>query len=187
MTDRQVRLVAAALSVAAAAGCSDTGSHATPTTPPEPPATHQIRVTSSAVAEGTALPDEYTCAGTGETLPLSWTTPPEIARFALVVDDPDAPGGVFTHWIVIDIPATTTAVAEGGFPEGGTALLNSSDRPDYFAPCPPPGSGTHHYRFTVYALPNRLSLPPQSPLAQSLTAIEGSAVAQGTLTATYRR
>ncbi|MFI5775511.1 YbhB/YbcL family Raf kinase inhibitor-like protein [Nocardia sp. NPDC051570] len=191
MSVPRVRLVTAAVvMLIAAAGCADSGStpsRATTSGAAEPPATHQIRVTSSAVADGARLADEYTCVNAGQTLPLSWTTPPETARFALIVDDPDAPGGLFTHWVVIDIPATTTDIPEGGAPDGGTVLRNSTDRIAYYAPCPPPGTGVHHYRFTVYALSHRVSLPPETPPDRARITIEQNAIAQGALTATYGR
>ncbi|MCM6775233.1 YbhB/YbcL family Raf kinase inhibitor-like protein [Nocardia sp. CDC159] len=191
MSSRRVRLVAAAvLTLAATAGCSDSGStppSTTTTTAADPPATHQIRVTSSAVVDGAALPDEYTCAKGGRVLPLSWTTPPETARFALIVDDPDAADGGFTHWVIIDIPATITEISGSGTLVDGTVLTNSAGRADYAVPCPPPDTGIHHYRFTVHALPNRLSLPWETPPDQARTSIEQASIAQGSLTATYSR
>ncbi|MFF0488490.1 YbhB/YbcL family Raf kinase inhibitor-like protein [Nocardia sp. NPDC003482] len=151
------------------------------------PPGRRISVTSTAFTEGARLPDEYTCAGKSEVPPLDWTVPPDTATFALIVDDPDAPDGVFTHWVVTDLPITTTAVGPDHPLTTGTVLPNSTDRPDYAAPCPPPGTGPHHYRFTVYALPHPLSLAPQTNSDQARIAVEQTATAQGRITATYAR
>ena len=75
---------------------------------------------------------------------------------ALVVDDPDAPSGTFTHWVVLDIPSTTTSSSEGGVPAGGVQATTSAGEAAYAGPCPP--SGTHHYRFTLVALDAKTGL-----------------------------
>jgi Raf kinase inhibitor-like YbhB/YbcL family protein len=100
----------------------------------------------------------------------------------MVVDDPDAPGGTFTHWIVVDIASTTKSIAAGKSP-GGIQVRNSGGDEEYQAPCPP--SGTHHYRFTVYALSHRLELDPSTDMQQALTAINRAATAQGRLTGLF--
>lgn len=111
-------------------------------------------LTSSAFAEGETIPRRYTCEGDDTSPPLEWTdAPPETLSFALVMDDPDAPRGTFTHWLVYDIPRDVTALDEG-LPHGeaGRMLTNDFGRPAYGGPCPPKGHGTHHYRFTLHAL-----------------------------------
>ncbi|MBF6328211.1 YbhB/YbcL family Raf kinase inhibitor-like protein [Nocardia transvalensis] len=192
MTAKRIRLASVAASALALAACAERGTSATETATTAPsqtstPPTHEIRVTSSAFSDGSTIPTEYTCTGTNEPPPLLWTTPPETARMALIVDDPDAPNGPFTHWVVIDIPATTTSVEQGQTPAPGTVLRNSAGRTDYVAPCPPPGTGVHHYRFTMYALPNRLSLSPDTPPDRARAAIEQAAIAEGRLVGTYSR
>jgi len=142
-----------------------------------------IPVASSAFADGAPIPALYTCRGDDVSPQLSWTGVPEgTAEIALVVDDPDAPRGTFTHWVLFGLAPTTTDLAEGAatsLPAGGKQAKNSAGRASYMGPCPP--SGTHHYRFTVYALGGPLGLDDGAGLAEALTAIEKRAVAQGRL------
>ena len=111
--------------------------------------------------------------------------PADAAEVALVVDDPDAPSGTFTHWVVVDIPTSTTSSAEDGVPEGGIETTTSAGSPAYAGPCPP--SGTHHYRFTVVALDADTGLAEGASLDEALAAVDDHAVASGTLTGTYSR
>jgi Raf kinase inhibitor-like YbhB/YbcL family protein len=102
---------------------------------------------------------------------------------ALVVDDPDAPGGTYTHWVVTDIPPGTRGV-EAGRPPPGVVGRNSAGHAAWAPPCPPAGTGTHHYRFTVYALPRPLRLPAGTAPDDAVRAIRGAARASGRLTGT---
>lgn len=104
---------------------------------------------------------------------------------ALVVDDPDAVGGLYIHRVVSDIPPTTTMSAEGAAPAGGRVSQNSGGNRAYLGPCPPRGTGVHHYRFTVYALPKRLGLSDATPARQAADAIAKAAIAQGRLVGTF--
>ena len=105
---------------------------------------------SSAFANGETIPLRFTCDGDDLAPPLAWTEPPEGTRsFALVMDDPDAPRGTFTHWLVYDIPGASTELRE---PSDGKALPNDFGRAAYGGPCPPPGHGAHRYVFTLHAL-----------------------------------
>src|SRR5262249_14022917 len=120
--------------------------------PAEPAASapSTIAVTSPAFAAGAPIPVEFSCRGANTSPPLSWPgVPGRAAALALVVDDPDAPHGTYRHWVVVDIPPGATS-APAGQPPGGRQLPNSAGHARYDGPCPP--SGTHHYRFTVYAL-----------------------------------
>jgi Raf kinase inhibitor-like YbhB/YbcL family protein len=165
-----------------AAGCG-----ADPTSSPadaDAPAT--ITVTSTAFEEGGAIPQKYSCDGDEVSPPLAWSgVPGDAAALALVVDDPDAPSGTFTHWVVLDIPVGTTSSDEGGVPEGGVQAESSAGEATYAGPCPP--SGTHHYRFTVVALDADTGLADGAPLDEALAAVDAHAVARGTLTGTYER
>ncbi|MGZ0147496.1 YbhB/YbcL family Raf kinase inhibitor-like protein [Kribbella sp. WER1] len=144
-----------------------------------------MTVTSTAFRDGGAIPRRYTCDGAGTSPPLAWTgTPADAKALAIVVDDPDAPNGTFTHWVVLDLAPDTTSLTEGAAPAGKQAD-NSAGKPSYFGPCPP--SGTHHYRFTVYALSKATNLPAGTKLADALKAIDSNAIARGRLTATYKR
>jgi Raf kinase inhibitor-like YbhB/YbcL family protein len=107
-------------------------------------------LTSSAFEDGETIPREFTCDGTDAAPPLAWSGAPEGTRsYALIMEDPDAPRGIFTHWLLYDIPATTTDLREQA---DGTALPNSFGRAAYGGPCPPPGHGPHRYVFTLYAI-----------------------------------
>lgn len=149
------------------------------------PAKSSITVTSSAIKADEPIPSEYTCDGAEKTPPLSWSNiPPEAKSIAIMVDDPDAPKGTFTHWIVTNIPPSDTSLSEAGsLPQGATAAKNDKGSAGYAGPCPP--SGTHHYHFRVYALDKTISKPANR--AAFLKAIDGHVLAQGELVATYER
>jgi Raf kinase inhibitor-like YbhB/YbcL family protein len=107
-------------------------------------------LTSPAFVDGNAIPMAYTCDGNDTPPPLLIRDPPAGAKsFAVIMDDPDAPGGLFTHWMAYDFPADdgnelkTTA---------GKTLRNDFGRPGYGGPCPPHGHGAHRYHITVFAL-----------------------------------
>jgi Raf kinase inhibitor-like YbhB/YbcL family protein len=111
--------------------------------------------------------------------------PAGAVSIALVMDDPDAPGGTFTHWVVFNLPPTATGIAGGRLPSGAAQARNSGGHTAYLGPCPP--SGTHHYRFTVYAERRRLSLPRGAALRDVLNAIKTNAIASGQLTGLFSR
>ena len=161
------------------------GGRSTPA-PPAPSAARSLVVTSTAFAEGAAIPAEFTCTGGGRRPPLAWSGDLHGATaLAIVVDDPDAPGGDYYHWVVVDLPAGTAGLGEGA-PPGGREIGNSGGAASWTPPCPP--SGTHHYRFTVYGLSAATGLPADASLDDALSAIQRTAVAQGRLVglATHR-
>ena len=153
-----------------------------------------MKVQSTAFAEGAAIPKLYTCDGRDITPPLAWSEPPPGSKqLALVCDDPDAPVGVFTHWVLYGLPATTRSLPENlpkdalvKNPAGAQQGTNDFNRVGYGGPCPPKGK-PHRYRFTVYALGTELKLPPRATKADLLKAMTGQILDQGTLTGTYRR
>jgi Raf kinase inhibitor-like YbhB/YbcL family protein len=154
--------------------------------PPDPPQSVPvvISVSSPAFGDGQHIPRAYTCDGAGVSPSLTWSgLPPDTRSVALVVDDPDAPGGTFVHWLVDDIAPTVTGVGRGEVPAGGAQITNSSDAESYFGPCPP--SGTHHYRFTVYALPRGTQLPADASMDDTLSVIYDHAIASGRLVGLY--
>jgi Raf kinase inhibitor-like YbhB/YbcL family protein len=164
------------------AGCGDNQSSASA----DGGAPVKIEVTSTAFAEGEPIPERYTCDGDEVAPPLAWSgVPSDAAGLAIVVDDPDAPSGTFTHWVVLDIPVATSFSEEGGVPEGGVQATTSAGSAAYAGPCPP--SGTHHYRFTVVALDAETGLAEGAPLDEALAAVDAHWVANGTLTGTYSR
>ena len=122
-----------------------------------------LSLTSPAFDQGATIPKEYSCEGRDRSPPLTWSGAPEGTRsFALVCDDPDAPGGTFHHWAVWDIPAAWSQLDEGHGPEslsdGLKQAENDFGKPGYGGPCPPEGHGTHHYHFRLMALSEE-SLP----------------------------
>jgi Raf kinase inhibitor-like YbhB/YbcL family protein len=145
-----------------------------------------ITVTSTAFDDGGVIPERFSCDGAEDSPPLAWSgIPDDAAAVALVVDDPDAPSGTFTHWVVLDIPVTTTTSDQGAVPRGGIEASSSSGDAAYVGPCPP--SGTHRYRFTVVALDDETGLAAGAGLADALAAVDEHALARGTLTGTYAR
>ena len=146
---------------------------------------------SAAFAPGDEIPKEYTCDGSDISPPLSWAgVPGGAASLVLVVSDPDAPGGTFGHWGVYDIPASSPGLAAGYTARAPAAALhqvtNGFGAAGYGGPCPPPGSGIHHYRFELIAI-NRPRLEP-APGAGPLDLARAAApyaVERAQLTGTY--
>jgi Raf kinase inhibitor-like YbhB/YbcL family protein len=175
-----VRLIVGIVAALATVGCSGGGERADP--PTAGPSV--IVVKSSAFADGQPIPQKYTCDGADLSPPLAWTgVPSDAAALALVVDDPDAPGGTFVHWVVANINPASKGVPEGGAPDAGLQVVNSSGNASYSAPCPP--SGTHHYRLTVYALGSPVDVAADTDLDTVFSAIDATSLGQGTLTGTY--
>lgn len=118
-----------------------------------------MELTSSAFSHNESIPRKHTCQGEDISPPLTITNVPQGAEsLALIVEDPDAPGRTFDHWILYDIPAGTDTLAEGDAP--GTPGRNDFGNNGYGGPCPP--SGTHRYFFKIFALDKRLDLPAGS-------------------------
>lgn len=151
-----------------------------------------LTVSSSAFKEGDRIPAKYTCQGQDVSPPLAWGEPPAGTQsFALIVDDPDAPGGVFTHWVLFNIPPDSRNLPEAVPTQAelaSGALQGKTDfgRTGYGGPCPPPGR-PHRYQFTLYALDQPLGLEGGASKKQLLSAMEGHILAQGQLTGTYQR
>ncbi|MGE5292963.1 MAG: YbhB/YbcL family Raf kinase inhibitor-like protein [Micromonosporaceae bacterium] len=158
-------------------------STAAPSTSPAPtPA--EIKVSSPAFAAGGTIPATFSCNGSNTPPPLAWSGLPAGTKgVALVMDDPDAPSGTYTHWVVLDMPATSRGIVGGRIPAGAVVASNSGGQAAYIGPCPP--SGTHHYRFTIYAEKTRLGLPTGAALQQALGAIKANAIASGRLTGLF--
>lgn len=146
-----------------------------------------IAVTSSAFAEGRPIPKRFTCDDANVAPPLAWSgTPRDSAELALVVDDPDAPGGTYVHWVLFHLDPGLPGLQEGQVPQGARQARNSSGEVGYTGPCPP-GGPAHHYRFTLYALSERLDLPDRAKLQETLQDIARAATARGRLTGTFAR
>ena len=147
----------------------------------------RIVVTSPAFAAGTAIPQRFTCAGENRSPPLAWSgVAAGTAEVALVVDDPDAPGGTYVHWVVTGLDPARPRLAEGTVPPGARQLPNSGGSAAYTGPCPP-GGPAHHYRFTVYALERSPEVAGDADPEAAVQAIEAAATARGRLVATFGR
>ena len=145
----------------------------------------KMKITSFAFQEGGNIPSKFTCDGSDISPPLQITgVPSEAKSLVLIADDPDAPSGLFTHWLIWNIPPQTNSISEGSAPKGvhGT---NDFGKPDYKGPCPPPG--THRYSFKIYALDRELDLRGGAKRSQLDAAMKGHVVAQGVLVGRYAR
>jgi Raf kinase inhibitor-like YbhB/YbcL family protein len=144
----------------------------------------KLSVESSTFENNQLIPTKYTCDGDDISPPLTIEGVPEGTKtLALIVDDPDCPTGTWDHWIVWNIPATTSKIAENTAP--GTEGLNDFRKRVYGGPCPP--SGTHRYFFKVYALDVKLDLSPTSRKRDVEKAMQGHVLAEGELVGLYRR
>jgi Raf kinase inhibitor-like YbhB/YbcL family protein len=147
----------------------------------------RITVSSTAFADGAAIPQRFTCTGENVSPPLRWSGVPEgTAGVALVVDDPDAPRGTFVHWVVVGLDPGTDGLAEGAVPAGARQLPNSAGDAAWAGPCPP-GGPAHHYRFTVYALAHEPEVAGNADPAAAVEAIEAAASVRGRLVGTFSR
>lgn len=150
-----------------------------------------LQVMSPAFADDQQIPAKYTCDGSNMSPPLKWTgIPADAGALALIVGDPDAPSGLFTHWLVYDLPVRTTELPEGvpALPmlDGkGRQGVNDFGAVGYGGPCPP--NGSHRYVFTLYALDAPLDLAPGADTRDVRNALDAHIVAEGSLTGRYIR
>jgi Raf kinase inhibitor-like YbhB/YbcL family protein len=155
-----------------------------------PPA--QITVTSPDFRDGGDIPAQFTCDGEDISPQIEWSElPAGTQAVALITDDPDAPRGIFTHWVIYNLPPDLRSVprdiADGDRLASG-AMQGENDFGDtgYGGPCPPQGSA-HEYRFLVFALSAPVALEPGASAEELLEAMQGLVVAQGQLTGMYAR
>jgi Raf kinase inhibitor-like YbhB/YbcL family protein len=150
-----------------------------------------VTISSTAFSNGSLIPSQYTCDGANISPPLQWSgLPPSTKALALIVDDPDAPAKTWVHWVLYDLPASTSGLSEDIKPQerlsgGGKQGTNDFKKIGYGGPCPP--SGTHRYFFKLYVLDTETSLNPGATKDELLKAIEGHVVAQGELVGKYKR
>ncbi len=152
-----------------------------------------LTIASDAFEEGKPIPRKFTCDGADRSPPLHWDGVPEGTNaLALVVDDPDAPSGTWTHWLLFNMPPATRALGEGvptsaTLGDGSRQGTNDFGKLGYGGPCPPPGA-THRYRFKLYALPGPIELEPGAKRDAVLQAIgRRKIVAEGELAGSYGR
>ena len=145
-----------------------------------------MKISSSAFEHNTSIPSQYTCDGQDVSPPLGIRDIPENTQsLALIVDDPDAPGGTFVHWVVWNIPFDVTAIAENTVPAQAVQGKSDFGREDYGGPCPP--SGSHRYFFRLYALDTKLDLPQGSDKTDVEQAMEGHILDKAELIGLYQR
>ena len=153
--------------------------------------TMDLKVKSAAFENGAMIPGKYTCDGADISPPLSWTSPGgNIASYAVICDDPDAPMGTWVHWVIFNIPSEILELPEDvpvkpALENGAVQGINDSKKNGYGGPCPP--GGTHRYYFKVYALDTVLSLDAGATKKALLEAIEEHIIAQGQLMGKYKR
>jgi Raf kinase inhibitor-like YbhB/YbcL family protein len=146
---------------------------------------------SPAFAPGEPIPAQFSCDGENISPPLEWGDAPSgTASFALIADDPDAPGGTWVHWVLFNLPPDQHSLpagipTEGVLAGGGLQGANSAGRLGYTGPCPP--SGIHRYFFKLYALDTELALTAGASKAELLGAMEGHVLAQAEIIGTYAR
>lgn len=145
-----------------------------------------MKLSSTAFAEGDAIPRKYTCDGDNVSPALSWQGAPQATKsLVLIMDDPDAPSGTFVHWILFDIPPAFSLLREG-VRGVGMPGANSYRKVGYNGPCPPPGPA-HRYFFKVYALDQLLRLRPGVIKAELEGAMQGHILDSGQLMGRYGR
>jgi len=165
------------------------------TVTPEPTseADMTFKLTSDAFISGQSIPAKYTCVSKNISPALMWTDPPTGTQsFALIVDDPDAPGQTWVHWVLYNIKPDVRAFQEdlpikgkNADPDAVFVGKNSSGSIAYQGPCPP--SGTHRYYFKLYALDSQISLLPGATKDQILKEMDGHILAQTELMGTFSK
>jgi Raf kinase inhibitor-like YbhB/YbcL family protein len=188
---RRTLLLLAALTLLGA-GCSDDGRTLAPIGPGQTTTTTSVppsigagepdvfSLRSGAFDDGAVIPERFTCTGEDISPSIGWTaTPPDAVELAIVVRDRQADG--FVHWIVTGIDPTVTGFGDSGVPEGAVEQVNSTGAIGWLGPCPPEGSGTHLYDFTLHALARPVDIDPALPAVDAAAQIESFSTAEATL------
>jgi hypothetical protein len=152
-----------------------------------------MQLTSSSFQQGEMIPGQYTCKGKNISPSLSWSGIPEGAKsLALILEDPDAPKGTLTHWIVYNIDPGMAGLPENlpknSQENGANGLMqgqNDFKKTGYSGPCPPKGSAPHHYYFKLFALDTALNLPPAAGKTDVRNALQAHILAEGDLMGLY--
>ncbi len=151
-----------------------------------------VTLKAAAFDNGAEIPRRYTCAGADISPALNWNgVPPSARSLALITDDPDAPRGTWTHWLMWDIPAHLTTLAEGvcqdeTLANGARQGKNDFGRIGYGGPCPPPGK-PHRYFFKLYALDTTLDLKPGAARKELERAMKGHILTEAQWMGTFKR
>jgi Raf kinase inhibitor-like YbhB/YbcL family protein len=145
-----------------------------------------IQITSPAFQNNGLIPRQYTCDGKDINPPLMIADCPQGTKsLALICDDPDAPVGIWVHWVVWNIDPSVKEIKENAVPQGAVQGINDFRKHSYGGPCPP--SGTHRYFFKVYALDTMFAISPNSTKADLEKAMKGHILAEGRLVGLYKR
>ncbi|MHB8382183.1 MAG: YbhB/YbcL family Raf kinase inhibitor-like protein [Candidatus Binataceae bacterium] len=147
-------------------------------------------IASPAFTDGAAIAPEFSCDGTGGSPPLAWSAPPAGTKsFALIMADPDAPSGVFFHWVIYNLLAATRGLPAGvakseTLADGGEQGINSFHQIGYNGPCPPRGKA-HHYHLKLYALDSMLDLKPGADVNAVESAMTGHVLASAEMVGVF--
>jgi Raf kinase inhibitor-like YbhB/YbcL family protein len=188
-----IRVIVGAVLIAILTGCRTAGGEPLPApsiTSLEAPMAFSLQ--SSAFAPGAAIPRQNTCDGADQSPPLVWSgTPAGAQSLALIVEDPDAPGGTFIHWVIFNLPPAPSELPAGvskttDLTSGARQGRNDFRRVGYGGPCPPRGPA-HHYHFLLFALDQLLNVTPGASAAELRAAMQGHVLAQTELIGTYGR
>lgn len=148
--------------------------------------TGKLQIISQVFRDGGKIPPQYTCKGQNVSPPLNISGVPKAAQsLVLIMHDPDAVGSDYTHWVVYDMPASTSVIAANSVPMGALQGKNSADKPAYTGPCPPAGTGTHRYQLELYALDKTLGLGNGASRGQVESSIKGHILDQTLLTGLF--
>jgi Raf kinase inhibitor-like YbhB/YbcL family protein len=152
----------------------------------------KMTITSTAFHNDSTIPQKFTCQGEDISPELAWSgAPAETQSFALLCEDPDAPGGTYIHWVIYNIPTTERGLAENfpkrdKLPNGTRQGINDFKQMGYGGPCPPPGKA-HRYYFKLYALDAMINIPGEATRDQLLNAMHGHILAEGETIGMYQK
>ncbi|MFE2417598.1 YbhB/YbcL family Raf kinase inhibitor-like protein [Streptomyces hokutonensis] len=181
----RIVIVAVAAVLGSVAGCGGGGGGPSA---PTPSASQRIAVTSTAFTENGTVPRRYTCDGEDVSPPLAFAgVPAAAAELVVVLEDPMAPHGTFTHWLMWGVPPQVTRLAAGESPQDAVQSRNDFKKTGYGGPCPPKGAAPHRYVLSVYAADRKLSLAADASPDDVRGALTGHTLASGTLTGRYGR
>jgi len=142
----------------------------------------KLEIISPVFRNDCPIPPQYTCRGQNVNPPINiFNVPKGTESLTLIMHDPDAVSGDFLHWLMWDIPPSTESIAVNSVPIGARQGINGAGQPGYTGPCPPQGTGTHHYIFDFYALDTTLDLPDNSGIEDVIKAQKGHVLNHGDL------
>ncbi len=147
-----------------------------------------MELKSPAFAEGDVIPTKFTCSGEDVSPKLEWSGVPEQAEeLMLIVDDPDAPGGLFIHWVISALDPSTGGLEESEVPPGAVEGMNDFDGMGYGGPCPPAGHGAHRYVFHLYALSSPSGLTEGVTAEEARGAVQAKVIEEATYIGRFER